>query len=52
MVHRIASSEQYNSSLIEIQTQFSFDDILDCNEVLDLYEEANAKAMKVVEKKR
>jgi len=37
-VHRIAASERYSSGLIEIQTQWSLDDLLDAWLVLDAYD--------------
>ena len=46
MIHRIASSEQYSSSLHEIQTAWSLQDVMEANDVLDLLDLANAQAMK------
>lgn len=45
-MHRVASSELYSSGLIEIQTAWSFDDLLDANDVLDLNEQAQELATK------
>lgn len=36
-VHRIATSSYYHASLIEVQRDWSMDDILDAHEVLDCY---------------
>lgn len=38
MIHRVASSERYSSGLIEIQRDWSLIDVLDANQVLDVYE--------------
>ena len=37
-VHRVATNQKYTSSLIEIQTQWSIDDVLDAHAVLDTFE--------------
>ncbi len=37
-VHRVATSQKYMSSLIEIQTQWSLDDVCDAHAVLDAFE--------------
>jgi hypothetical protein len=37
-IHRIATSQNYHASLIEIQAQWSIDDGLDAHEILDCYE--------------
>lgn len=41
MVHRIASSTLYSSSLYEIQYLWTLDDVLDAIMVLDAYSVAN-----------
>jgi hypothetical protein len=38
MIHRVASSERYSSSLVEIQTQWSLEDLLDSTMILDVYD--------------
>ena len=45
MIHRVATS-RYRSSLIEIQTQWSIDDVWDAVEVLDMYDELDAEVHK------
>lgn len=37
-IHRVATSERYCSSLLEVQTQWSLDDLMDAIEVLDMYD--------------
>lgn len=37
-IHRVATSGKYASSLIEIQTQWSLDDLLDSIMILDMYD--------------
>jgi hypothetical protein len=37
-VHRVATSERYRSGLVEIQTQWSLDDLMDAVLVLDMYD--------------
>lgn len=38
-MHRIAGSQRYGGSgLVEIQTLWSIDDLMDAHDVLDLYE--------------
>lgn len=43
-MHRVASSGRYHSPLHEIETLWSFDDVLAANVVLDLYEESERRA--------
>lgn len=45
-IHRIASSEYYSSSLIEIQTQWSLEDLLDATIVLDARAKLEERATK------
>ena len=49
-VQRIAASERYSSSLIEIQTQWSLADIYEAHMTLDTIEHAEAQAMKSARK--
>jgi hypothetical protein len=42
MIHRVATSRKYYSSLIEIQTCWSLDDLMDAIGVLDMYDELEA----------
>ena len=42
-IHRIAISERYKSSLIEIETLWSLDDLLDAHDILDVIERAEAE---------
>lgn len=41
---RIVSSERLKAGLVEVETQWSLDDVWDAHEVLDLHEESEAKA--------
>lgn len=36
-IHRVATSQRYGASLLEIQTLWSLDDLMDAIEVLDMY---------------
>jgi len=44
LIHRIAASKRYSSSLIEIQSQWSLDDVMDAIKMLDMYDELDAIA--------
>lgn len=44
MIHRVAASKRYSSSLIEIQTLWSLDDVLDAIEILDMFDQLDAEA--------
>jgi hypothetical protein len=35
--HRIATSRHYHASLVEVQTQWSIDDVVDAHEALDYF---------------
>lgn len=47
----MASSAKYSSSLHEIETLWSIDDVIDANAVLDLYDEAERRAIQEAERK-
>lgn len=38
MIHRVATSGRYHSGLMEIQAQWSLDDVFDAIEILDMYD--------------
>ena len=42
-IHRVVTSEQYKASLIEVQRDWSIDDVMDANEVLDLFEKLSRR---------
>lgn len=44
LIHRVATSRRYSSSLMEIQQQWSLDDVMDAIEVLDMYDQLDAEA--------
>lgn len=44
LIHRVATSKRYSSGLIEIQTQWSLDDVMDAIEVLDMYDSLDEQA--------
>ena len=44
LIQRIVVSKHHNASLIEIQTQWSLDDVMDAWEVIDMLEELEAEA--------
>lgn len=43
-MHRVATSGRYHSSLVEIKTQWTMDDLLDAILVLDMYDEIDWEA--------
>ncbi len=55
-IHRIASSQRYSSSLIEIENEWTIDEVWDANEVLDILklaeEKASEKAAREAKRKR
>ena len=48
LVHRVAVSRRYSDSLATILDQWSIDDVVTANEVLDALEEAESRAMREV----
>jgi hypothetical protein len=44
MIHRVATAKRYSSSLIEIQTLWTLDDVMDAIEVLDMYDQLDSAA--------
>lgn len=51
-VHRIAASERYSASLVEIETQWSMVDLQTAHYVEDAIDAAQAKAYKDAQRKR
>lgn len=51
IIHRIASSEKYSSSLREIEEDWSLKDLMDANEVLDIYALEDIKASEDIKRK-
>ena len=48
-IHRIATSRHYSTSLVEIQTEWSLDDLYEAHDVLDMYDaldELEARTMR------
>ncbi len=44
--HRVVTSSHYHASLIEVQKDWSLDDVLDAHEVLDCYERLQRLAVR------
>jgi hypothetical protein len=43
-IWRIAAADRFSASLNEIEERWSLSDVLDAHEVLDMYEDLEAKA--------
>lgn len=49
MIHRVASSGRYSDGLVAIQLDWSIDDVLDANDVLDMFERLEDKQAQAAE---
>lgn len=50
VVHRIVTSRYYRASLIEVQRQWSIDDVADAHQALDYFAHAEYLETKVMKK--
>ena len=49
-VHRIVTSKYYRASLVEVQTEWSLDDVADAHEALDYFDRLEWVKMKALRK--
>jgi hypothetical protein len=50
VVHRIVTSKHYRASLVEVQRQWSIDDVADAHQVLDYFTHCEYVEMRAVRK--